>query len=100
MLKRNAAAPDQGPPEPAPPTGAEATDTKQPGTPAIGDRVVVTAGEHDGLEGAIVEDFGPLPTAPVHLGDGSSVSARQFAIHLDNGLLAFLNLDSLQPAAQ
>lgn len=95
MVKRKRArSADASPPEPVVPDPLEAD---QPTSPAVGGRVVITCGEHEGLEGSIADDFGSsLPDAAMQLADGSSVHARQFAIQLENGLLAFLDVDSLE----
>jgi hypothetical protein len=62
---------------------------------AVGSRVHVTDGSN--TSGEIVDDFGDLAGTEVAVDGHHTARARRWAVALDNGGLAFLDDDALEP---
>ena len=62
----------------------------------VGSRVRVTSALN--AEGVIVEDCGDLAGVPVRVDENLTVTARRWAIALDDGQLVFHNSDVLELA--
>ncbi|GAB16477.1 hypothetical protein GOEFS_003_00010 [Gordonia effusa NBRC 100432] len=77
----------------------DATDSSESSVDSplgIGVRITVTADRDvHGLGGIIVDDYGPFPAEVGTLYSDDFPLPRQYAIQLDNGLVAFCNASDL-----
>ncbi|GEM_PF-1048186 len=62
---------------------------------AVGGRVRTTDEAH--LTGTIVEDFGDLAGVEVVVDENLTARARRWGVQLDDGTLAFLDSDAIEP---
>jgi hypothetical protein len=62
---------------------------------AVGIRVQTTDGTH--ATGEIVEDFGDLAGTEVVVDSELTAKARRWAVALDDGTIAFLDDDAIEP---